>query len=691
MSQSLDFLLEIGTEEIPAGFLPPAEAALAALAREGLAAARIGFGALRAFATPRRLVLHVTGVAPGQADAVEEKVGPPASAAFDQDGKPTKAAEGFARTNGVAVADLIRLETPKGVYLAARREVLGRPTGEVLAALAPQWLARLPFRKSMRWGSLETAFARPVHWLVALLGAEVVPFAFAGIESGRASRGHRFHAPAPFDAQDPADYFRRLRAAEVVLDPAERRAEIARQVAAAAAAVGGAAIPDEELLDTVTYLVEQPVAVTGTFEPRYLELPPELLILTMKTHQKYFAVVDAGGKLLNHFVTISNTRARDLAVVARGNERVLRARLADARFFFEEDQKKTLAEHAEGLKTVVFQAKLGTSHEKVERFRALAGRLAERLCPDRAAAVERIATLCKADLVSLMVGEFPELQGVMGREYARRAGEDPAVARGIQEHYWPAQAGGPLPSSPEGQAVSLADKLDTLVGCFGVGLIPTGTADPYALRRQTLGVLRILDEQGYRLGLGELVDGALAGLGPKLTRPAEEVRREVLTFFRGRLEGLFTGSGLSADLVLAALDAGSDDVVDARARARALEDARRAGTLAPLAETFKRVANILKNQAPGAPDPAALTEPAEGELWRVYQGVHGAMGDAARRGAYAEFLGEAARLKAAVDAFFDAVLVMAEDPRVRAARLALLGAVAGLFRGVADFTRISSA
>ncbi|NTU59699.1 MAG: glycine--tRNA ligase subunit beta, partial [Deltaproteobacteria bacterium] len=408
----VDFILEVGTEEIPAGFLPPALAALGNLAREGLEAARVGFEEVTTLGTPRRLVLIVRGVAPRQADAVEEKVGPPVSAAFDKDGNPTKAAEGFARTNGVAVGELLKLDTGKGLYVAVRKQVDGRPTAEVLAALAPQWLAKIPFRKSMRWGSGEVAFARPVHWILALLGGEKVPFEYAGAASGRTSCGHRFHAPQAFDVMDADDYLRKIREAHVVVDPAERRWAISAEVEAAARAVGGCVLEDEDLLDTVTHLVENPVAVTGSFEPRYLELPQELLILTMKTHQKYFAVVDGGGKLLNHFVTISNTRARDLSVVARGNERVLRARLADARFFYEEDQKKGLEEHAEGLKAVVFQAKLGTSHEKVERFRAVAAKVAAEVCPDRLAAVDRIARLCKADLVSLMVGEFPELQGV---------------------------------------------------------------------------------------------------------------------------------------------------------------------------------------------------------------------------------------------------------------------------------------
>lgn len=688
MGATTDFLLEVGTEEIPAGFLPTALDALAALAREGLEASRLTFGEAKTLGTPRRLVLLVRGLAAAQPDAVEEKVGPPLSAAFDKDGNPTKAAEGFARTNGVAVGDLLQVDTDKGRYLAVRREMKGRAAAEVLAGLLPQWLGKVPFRKSMRWGALDTAFARPIHWIVALLGGEVVPFEFADTVSGRTSRGHRFHAPDAFDVMDAEDYLRKVREAHVVVDPAQRRATIAEQVAAAAASVGGTAIPDEELLDTVTHLVELPTAVVGSFEPRYLELPPELLILTMKTHQKYFAVVDAAGRLLNHFVTISNTRARDLGVVAKGNERVLRARLADARFFFEEDQKRSLEAHAEGLKTVVFQSKLGTSHEKVERFRAVAKRIGECLCPDRLAAVDRIARLAKADLVSLMVGEFPELQGVIGREYALRGGEDEAVARGIQEHYWPVQAGSAIPTAAEGRAVSIADKLDTVCGCFGVGLIPSGTADPYALRRQTIGVLRILLEGGHRLHLGWLVDAALDELGPKLTRPAADVRADVLAFFRGRLEVLLTQGGLSADLVSAVLEVGFDDVVDVRARIEALEQARQNGSLSPLAETFKRVGNILKGQAPGPVEPALCRESAEQHLWDVYGDVARALEADAASGDYAGFLHDAARLKGAVDAFFDAVLVMAEDPAVRANRLALLGAVAGRLRALAEFGRI---
>ncbi len=686
-----DLLLEIGTEEMPAGFVPPALEQLERFAREDLAAARLAHGEVRALGTPRRTVLWVREVADRQPDAVEQKVGPPVSAAFDADGNPTRAGEGFARSNGVAVSDLLRVETDKGLYVAVRKEVAGRPAADVLADLLPAWIGRLHYPKTMRWGSGEVAFARPVHWIVALLGAAVVPFGFAGVASGRTTRGHRFHHPDPIEVRDAADYFSRLPAARVCVDPAERRARIAEGVAEIARRFGGEPLLDEDLLDTVTYLVEHPVPVGGTFDAAYLELPRELLILTMKHHQKYFAVVDVDGGLRNQFVAVSNTEARDMAVVGRGNERVLRARLADARFFFDEDQKQSLEQMVEGLRKVVFQSQLGTSYEKVERFRALAGRIAAELCPDRAGTVDRIARLCKADLESQLVYEFPELQGIAGREYARRAGEDPVVARGIQEHYWPVQAGGDLPADPEADCVSLADKVDTVVGCFGVGLVPTGTADPYALRRQTLGVLRILLEKGYRLGLSWLVDAALEGVGPRLTRPADEVRAEVLGFFRGRLEGLLTQQGLPGDLVQAALDAGCDDVVDARARAAALARARQDGTLAPLAETFKRVGNILKKAPRGAdavPEPDRFGADEERALWDAYQRVRAAMEAEAAAGDYDAFLARAGDLKGAVDAFFDGVLVMDPDPDVRANRLALLGAVAGLFGRIAEFTRV---
>lgn len=686
-----ELFIEIGTEEVPAGFIMPALESFRDLAVKGLERNRVAFGEAKVYGTPRRMLLLITDIETRQPDGVEEALGPAVKAAFDAEGKPTKAAEGFARSRGVDVSELIRITNEKGEYIAARKTVIGRDTAEILKALIPEWLAAIPFRKSMRWGLLETAFARPVHWIVALFGGEVVEFSFAGITSGRKTRGHRFHAPDWFEVMDFEDYSRKIVDAKVMVDISERRDAIRAMAEKAAADVGGYIIDDPELLDTVTCLVEYPTAVVGSFETHYLELPRELLILTMKTHQKYFAVIGRDGRLTNHFVTISNTRARDLGVVSRGNERVLRARLSDARFFFDEDQKETLSEHAEGLKKVVFQSKLGTSWEKMERFRAVAGKLAAELCPQSAQTVERIAGLCKADLVTAMVFEFPELQGVVGREYATRAGEPELVARSIQEHYRPTQAGGELPSTPEADCVSIGDKIDTVAGCFGVGLIPTGTADPYALRRQTIGILRILLEKGYRVEITKLVDWALDGLSAKLTRDRAQVRADILDFFRARLEVLLADLGYSADAVSAVLGAGFDDVVDAMARLKALEEVRQKGELALLAGTFKRAANILKGQADvGAVDEALLAEEVEKNLWRVYGEVGEAMTAAAGRGDYRSFFTEAGKLKVVVDAFFDGVMVMTEDMSVRANRIALMSAVTGLFGRVADFTRVAT-
>lgn len=685
-----DLLIEIGTEEIPAGFIMPALESLRDLAAKGLSRNRIEFEDALIMGTPRRLVLHVKGVVTSQPDGVEEAMGPSVKAAFDASGNPTKAAEGFARGKGVDVKDLIRVTTDKGEYIASRKNVKGVETAALLATLIPEWIGQIPFKKSMRWGAGETAFARPIHWILALFDGEVVPFEYAGVASGRTSRGHRFHAPEEFEVMEVADYQRKIRQAGVVVDISERRDAILAQAREAAQAVGATLLEDPELLDTVTCLVEQPTAVAGSFEAHYLDLPRELLILTMKTHQKYFAVVGADGRLTNHFVTISNTRARDLGIVARGNERVLRARLSDARFFFDEDTKETLEQHAEGLKKVVFQSKLGTSWDKVVRFRAIANRVADVLCPASKATVDRIAHLAKADLVTAMVFEFPEIQGIVGREYALRAGESKLVATGIHEHYRPTQAGGELPSTVEADCVSIADKIDTLAGCFGVGLIPSGTADPYALRRQTIGILRILTEKGYRLKLGQLVDLALDGLGTLLTRPREQVRAEIMEFFRARLEVLMVDLGYGPDAVAAILGAGFDEPVDAFARLKALEEVRGRGELAALAGTFRRVANILKGQEAGEVNPALLTEEAEKDLWAVYSTVRTAMAGAVERGDYGAFFTEAARLKVVVDTFFEKLMVIDPDESKKRNRIALMAAVTGLFGSVADFTKVSA-
>ena len=521
---SKELFLEIGTEEIPAGFLPKAMADIETLIRKELENSRLAFGELKTLATPRRMALCVQGLPSVQPDAEITAMGPAKNIAFAPDGTPNKAAEGFARGQGVDVTSLTVVSTDKGEYVAAVRRETGRPTHELLGEILPRLIGNIPFKKSMRWGDHEVRFARPIHWIVALFDGVVVPFSFGPIESGTVSRGHRFMANTSFPVRDYAHYLEECERHFVIPDPARRKEIIRREIHRTATAAGGHLLPDEGLLDEVTYLCEYPSAVHGNFSADFLKVPKEVLITSMRSHQRYFSVVDGSGKLLNSFITINNTLAEDPSVVVKGNERVLRARLSDARFFFEEDKKVKLDARVESLKSVVYQQKLGTSFEKMERFRTLAEGLADQLNPAVKAKVSRAAFLCKADLVSGMVGEFPEVQGVMGREYALLQGEDVEVAHAIAEHYLPTQAGGDLPTSDIGAVVSMADKLDTICGCFGVGLIPTGSADPYALRRSALGIINIILDRGYRLCLAALVDRSLALLAAKLTRPADEVR-----------------------------------------------------------------------------------------------------------------------------------------------------------------------
>ena len=688
MAQEL--LLEIGTEEIPAGFLPKAMADMANLIRTELENAQLAFGAIRTQSTPRRLLLVVEGIEEHQPTLRSEVMGPAKSVAFDASGKPTKAGEGFARGQGITVDQLVIVETEKGAYVCAKKEQAGRPTAELLTEILPRLIQSISFKKSMRWKDLDIRFARPVHWIVALYGGVVVPFAFGNITSGNESRGHRFMAPGTFAVKDFSQYLQECERHFVIVDPEKRKAIIRAEVARLAKEAGGEVLADEELLEQVSYLVEYPSAVLGTFNPDFLQVPKEVLITSMRSHQRYFSLVDAAGKLMPAFITINNTLAPDPAVVVRGNERVLRARLSDARFFFEEDKKIPLADRVEALKSVVYQAKLGTSFEKMERFRSLAVGLAEQLAPTLKEQAARASTLCKADLVSGMVGEFPEVQGVMGREYALLEGEDAEVAQAIYEHYLPTQAGGAIPSADLGAFVSIADKLDTLCGCFGVGLIPTGTADPYALRRSAIGILNIILGRGYRLSLPELVDRSLDLLTAKLTRPRPEVRADVLEFLRLRLVNLLTGQGYPQDVVDAVLSASFADVADALARVKALAELKGREDFEPLAVAFKRVVNIIKGGVDTPVAPALFASPREGALFEATGQAAGQVAQAVAAGDYAAALRAIAGLRGAVDGFFEGVMVMADQDAVRINRLALLTGVARLFEGIADFSRIAA-
>ncbi|MFW6239411.1 MAG: glycine--tRNA ligase subunit beta [Thermodesulfobacteriota bacterium] len=688
-------LIEIGAEEIPAGYIEPALDHFRALLLKRLDDGRIAHGEARVYGTPRRLAVMVESVAEQQEAVTEEVTGPPESVGFDADGRPTMAAKKFAEKIGVAAEDLRIIETPKGRYLAADKTEAAGKTTDLLAGAMPEIIASISFPKTMKWGTLSVAFARPVQWLVALFGDATVSFSYGDVASGAESRGHRFLHPDPVPLSRPEEYLEKLRAAHVEADLDVRRKRVAEEVAAAAKTAGGTLLPDEELIDTVKNLVETPEVVVGRFDRAFLEVPDEVLITAMREHQKYFAATDGNGKLLPAFVVVNNTRAKDMDVVARGHERVLRARLSDAQFFFRADLETPMENWVEKLRKVLFQAKLGSVYEKVLRIQSLAEYLAEAVDPagDLAEKAGRAARLCKADLVSQVVVEFPKLQGVMGRIYAERAGEDKAVAVAIEEHYRPTRSGGALPTGPIGAATAAADKIDSICGCFSVGLIPTGAADPYALRRQGIGLLQIFRKFDFGFSLRDLVAKSVALFADRADRPEAETVEAVYDFLKSRLAGVLAEEGFSRDVVAAVLDVSVDPVPAAWERARALEQLKARDDFEPLAVAFKRVVNIIRKsgqEASGAVDEAKFEHPSEGKLFAAFTEVGVAVSQRLDAGNYEGALEKIATLKGPVDAFFDDVMVMAEDPAIRANRLALLGRIADLFATFADFTRIAT-
>ena len=686
---SAELFLELGTEELPAGFIPVALKNLQQLLCQELEQARISYGAVRTFATPRRLAISICDVALLQQRQELEVTGPPARIAFDKDGNPTKAAEGFARTNGVAVEDLQRIETDKGEYLFVSKVIEGGESKTELEQILPRVVGNLSFKKSMRWKDLDVRFARPMHWIVAVFNGEVVPFTFGDLTSGNSSRGHRFMAPGEFTVSGVAEYLKKAEQHHVIPEINKRREIITTQLAELTQKLGGQLNPDDELLEEVSFLVESPQALAGNIEENFLQLPAELLITSMREHQRYFTLVDEQGKLLPHFITIANTHAKDPQVVISGNERVLRARLSDAMFFWQEDQKVSLESRLDALKKVVYQAKLGTSFEKVERFTKLAVGLAEQFAPEKVEQTRRVATLAKCDLETGMVCEFPELQGVMGREYALLEGEDPAVATAIYEHYLPTQAGGQLPSDDLGAFVSLADKIDTICGCFSVGLIPTGTADPYALRRSAIGILAIILDRGYTVSIPELVAQSVELLETKRQRPAAEIVADVIHFIRQRLVNMLSGDTYPTDVIDAVLSASFVEPVDALERIKALSILKQRDDFESLAVAFKRVGNIIKGGLDQPVDQSLLSDQYEQILFAKLQEVRTDVAELVAERNYSQALDVIAGLRKPVDDFFDSVMVMVDDEAVKKNRLALLTGIAGLFRGIADFKKIA--
>ena len=685
-----EFLLEIGTEEIPAGFIPPALQSLADLFTKALDQALIGYEGVETYATPRRLILRVAAVDSMQASRKIEKTGPSKAQAFDGEGNPTKAAMGFARGQGVEVGDLITIETPKGEVVAVRKTVEGQPTAQVLADVLPGIMEKIPFPKTMRWKDLDARFARPVHWIVALFDGNVVPFQFAEAQSGNATRGHRFTHPESRPVTSFESLRETLRQMGVMIDPGQRRDKIVQGINESTEKEGLEVFEDNELLDEITYLVESPYPVMGEFPRDFLELPASILITCMKKHQRYFAVHDSDSRITNRFIAVNNTPVKETAISVQGHERVLKARLEDARFYFLDDRKTPLINRLEALKGVVFHSKLGTSYEKVERFAHLACMLAERFIPKRVEEVRRAALLCKCDLETGIVYEFPELQGIIGSYYAGMDGEPEAIARAIREHYLPSHAGDSLPEGMIGSLVSVGDRLDTIVGCFSVGLKPSGAADPYGLRRNALGIIQVLIQLDRHLDLPEMVREAIKLIGDKRTREENEIEADVLEFIRTRFANFHTSRGYPLDVVEAAVRARFDDVVDARRRVEALSQWKTRDDFDAIMIGFKRVVNILKGTTPVTMSTDLLVEDAEKDLLKAFSQVRDRAAPHIHGGDYQKALEIIAELKIPIDSFFDNVMVMVDDQQVRDNRLGLLRRIADFFGEIADFSFIGS-
>jgi glycyl-tRNA synthetase beta chain len=677
-----DFLVELGTEELPPKSLNSLGEAFLAGIEKGLKAAGLDYGQVRYYAAPRRLAVLVEQLQTQQADRIQNLDGPPVQAAFDQDGKPTQAALGFAKKCGVDLADIDR----SGPKLKFSQSIPGQAAAGLLPGIVETSLNELPIPKRMRWGARKTEFVRPSQWLVMLFGDQVIDCEILAQTAGRVSRGHRFHANHDVRISSPASYAEDLRSAYVIADFAERRQQIAARIEQLAAEQQGTAIVPPALLDEVSALVEWPVPLVCSFEDRFLEVPQEALITTMQDNQKYFCLLDANGKLLPRFITVANIESKDPAQIISGNEKVVRPRLTDAEFFFKQDKKQKLESFNQRLANVVFQAQLGSVFDKAKRVSALAAFIAERIGGDATRAA-RAGLLCKCDLASEMVGEFPEMQGVAGYYYAKHDGEPEDVALALNEQYMPRGAGAELPSTLTGSAVALADKLDTLVGIFGIGMLPTGSKDPYALRRAALGVLRILIEKQLDLDLADAIVHAAQLFGDKVK--AQGLAPQVQDFIFDRLRARYEDEGIDVAVYQAVRAVAPTSPLDFDQRVQAVQLFRSLPQAEALAAANKRVSNLLskaEGQIAVSVEAHHFDSPSEFALNAAIQKAEHAVQPLAQARQYNLALSQLANLREPVDAFFEAVLVNAENPTVRANRYALLAKLRGLFLGVADIS-----
>lgn len=679
-----DFLLEIGLEEVPAKFAPMALTQLEENGRKKLAELRLDYTGLKAYASPRRLALLITQMSGHQAELNTEVKGPAVKAAYDGEGNPTKALQGFARAQGVELTDLFTQELNGVPYVYARKQEKGQPTEDLLSGFCLEIIQSLQFPKPMRWGDLDVRFARPIRWLVSLYGQDVVDFQFAGLNAGRLSRGHRTLSQGPVGINTPGEYVDSLRKAFVLVDQEERQEKIWSQIQALALGIGGKVPDDEELLEEITHIVEYPTALLGNVDEKYMHLPEEVITTPMKEHQRYFPVYAPGvkgsspeaGKLLPYFITVRNGDERALDQVREGNEKVLKARLEDAAFYYREDLKTPLIDLISKLYKIVYHEKLGTVGDRVERLCGMAGLITEFLGLEAVESmrVDRTALLAKTDLVTMMVYDFPELQGVMGAEYARVGGEEPEVCQGILEHYQPRFAGDALPASNVGRVVSIADKLDAIVGSFGIGIQPTGSQDPYALRRQAQGIVNMLLDAEWDLSINTLIGGAhkfYIKFGISIL-DLNDVRGPLLDFFQQRLRFALQEQGFRYDVIDAVISREGTWPYRALKRARVLAEKRNTPEFVPYAQAYVRCHNLIKKQEHQYWKPEALIDPAEVELAAKLREQYNEFNDLTNRLKYDQAYELAAQLVPLIEKLFESVMIMVDDEAVKAARLGLL-------------------
>ncbi len=688
----MELLLEIGTEEIPSTYIPETLKQSKELAEKMLQENRISYREVRCLGTPRRIVLIVEDIAEKQEDSVQEIKGPPKKVSFDKDGNPTKAAISFAKKHNVSLDEIQTINTSKGEYLFLRKVIPGTPTFDILKDEIPRLISKISFPKSMRWGTVKFSFARPIHWILCLLDGRVIPFEIAGIKSGDTTEGHRFMSSGKIKVSGVKDYLKKIEDAHVIVDPEERKRIIKDALKKEAEKVQGIPDDDPELLDSVANLVEFPFPICGSFEERFLSLPAPVIVTPMKEHQRYFPIYNKDGTLKPRFVAINNTVPKDPEVVRKGHERVLKARLTDAEFFFKEDQKIPLLKRLDELKQVIYHSELGTSYEKIERFTKLAEYIADIIAPDMLEDIRLVCKLCKCDLTTLMVSEFPDLQGVMGREYAKIEGYPSHICDAIYEHYLPTGSSDKLPESILGAIVGVADRMDTVCAYFGIGIRPTGSADPFGLRRHAISIIRIIDKMKWDISFLELVKKALAIIKERisLSKEAQKIEEEVISFFKDRFRFMAIADGFRTEVVESVIEASFDKISFLRERIKQMEDfmSHREEDLKKLVLTAKRVSNILKKQKERFDvDPSLFKETYEKGLWDSYLEIRDKITSFVNKNNYLDALDCLLSIKDPIDKLFDNVEILTKDENLRRNRVGLVQKLEALFKEVADFSK----